>query len=64
MGAFAILRFDDGPDMVHTEGYLGGGITGSAANVRGHTVHFDLIRGVAIFADDSLEFLNTDWEGL
>ncbi|GAA2719273.1 helix-turn-helix transcriptional regulator [Actinocorallia aurantiaca] len=64
MGAFTILRFDDGPDMVYTEGYLGGSITGNAANVRGHTVHFDLIRGVAMSADDSLEFLHAAWEGL
>lgn len=64
MGAFTILRFDDGPDMVYTEGYLGGSITGNATNVRGHTVHFDLIRGAAMSADESLEFLHMAREDL
>lgn len=64
MGAFTILRFDDRPDMVYTEGHVGGSLTEQAASVRGHTMRFDLIRGVAMAVDESLEFLRAVQESL
>lgn len=64
MGAFTILRFDDTPDVVYTEGHVGGTLTEHAATVREHTVRFDLIRGAAMSADASLELLRTVLESL
>jgi hypothetical protein len=64
MGSFTILRFDGEPDMVYTEGRVGGNLTDHTATVRGHTVRFDLIRGAAMAADDSLELLRAVWESL
>lgn len=63
-GAFTILRFDDEADMVYTEGHVGGNLTDHTATVREHTVRFDLIRGVAMSADESLELLRTVLESL
>lgn len=57
MGAFTILRFDDAPDMVYTEGHLGGDLTDHTPAVRGHALSFDLIRGAAMPADESLKLL-------
>ncbi|WP_131743051.1 helix-turn-helix domain-containing protein [Actinomadura roseirufa] len=63
-GAFTILRFNDAPDMVYTEGHIGGNLTDHVATVWGHTVRFDLIRGAAMPADESLELLRSTWENL
>lgn len=63
-GAFTILRFDDSPDVVYTEGHVDGNLTEHAATVREHTVRFDLIRGAAMSADESLELLRTVLESL
>ncbi|WP_157431165.1 Scr1 family TA system antitoxin-like transcriptional regulator [Actinomadura macra] len=63
-GAFTILRFNDAPDMVYTEGHTGGNLTDHAETVWGHTVRFDLIRGAAMSADQSLELLRSVWESL
>jgi transcriptional regulator with XRE-family HTH domain len=63
-GAFAILGFDDAPDMVYTEGHVGDHLTTEGPTVREFTLVYDLIRGAAISADESLELLRTILESL
>jgi hypothetical protein len=63
-GAFTILGFDDGPDLVYTEDYVGGRLTADRTTVEEHKVNYDLIRGVAIPAEESLDLLRTILESL
>jgi transcriptional regulator with XRE-family HTH domain len=64
LGAFTILGFEEGPDLVYTEGYVGGQITADGAAVREYARIYDLIRGVAIPANDSLKLLHEVLESL
>lgn len=63
-GAFTILGFDDGPDMVYTEGPVGGQVIAGGVTVRDYALRYDLIRGAAISADDSLKLLHEVLESL
>jgi transcriptional regulator with XRE-family HTH domain len=58
MGAFTILGFDQEADLVYVEGHVGGQLIDRAATVREYSLRFDLIRGAAISADDSLTLLH------
>jgi hypothetical protein len=64
MGAFTLLSFDDGPDLVYVEGHAGGQVIDQPDKVRTHALRFSLIRGAAMSADDSLKLLRTVWESL
>ncbi|MEV5751855.1 helix-turn-helix transcriptional regulator [Actinoallomurus sp. NPDC052308] len=64
MGAFTILGFDDGPDLVYTEGHLGGQLTADGPTVREYARIYDLIRGAAMSADESLKLLHEVLESL
>jgi transcriptional regulator with XRE-family HTH domain len=64
MGSFTILGFDDCPDAVYTEVYMGGQLTTDGVTVRDYTLIFDLIRGAALSADDSLKLLHEVLEDL
>ncbi|GAB3280744.1 hypothetical protein GCM10027589_07790 [Actinocorallia lasiicapitis] len=63
-GSFTMLRTVGAPEMVYTEGYVGGTITDHPPTVETFRLSFDLIRGAAMSADDSLELLRTALEGL
>jgi transcriptional regulator with XRE-family HTH domain len=63
-GAFTILSFESGPDLVYIEGQAGGQLISETACVQEHTVRFDLIRGAAMSADESLKLLHDILEGL
>ena len=64
MGAFTLMSFDDGPDLVYVEGHTEGQVIDQPDKVRTHTVRFSLIRGAAMSVDDSLTLLRTVWENL
>jgi transcriptional regulator with XRE-family HTH domain len=64
MGAFTILGFDEGPDVAYVEGHVGGQLIDHGATVRGYSLRFDLIRGAAISADESLALLHAVLESL
>jgi hypothetical protein len=64
MGSFTILGFDDGPDLVYTEGHINGQLIGDEATLRDYMLRYDLIRGAAISADESLKLLRTHLENL
>lgn len=64
LGAFTILDFDDGSDAVYTEDYVGGRLTTDQAIVGKYTVSYDLIRGAAISAEESLNLLRAILESL
>ncbi|WP_169744443.1 helix-turn-helix domain-containing protein [Spirillospora albida] len=64
MGAFTILGFDQGPDAVYVEGHTSGHLSEDPREVRGHTLAFNLIRGAALSADQSLELLHEVVESL
>jgi Domain of unknown function (DUF5753) len=57
MGAFTIMGFDDTPDVVYIEGHIGGQLIADGAIVREYTLRYDLIRGAAMSADESLKLL-------
>jgi hypothetical protein len=61
-GAFTILGCDDGPDMVYIESHVGGQVIADRATVREYEVRYDLIRGAAISADESLKLLHMTLE--
>jgi DNA-binding XRE family transcriptional regulator len=61
-GAFTILGFDDGPDLVYIEGHVGGQVIADAATVREYEVRYDLIRGAAMSADETLKLLHMTME--
>ncbi|GAA4612563.1 helix-turn-helix transcriptional regulator [Actinoallomurus liliacearum] len=63
-GAFTLLSFDDGPDLVYVEGHAEGQVTDQPDKIRVHVLSFSLIRGAAMSADDSLKLLRTVWEDL
>jgi transcriptional regulator with XRE-family HTH domain len=63
-GSFTILSFDDGPDVVYTEGHVDGQVVTDPATVREYKLRYDLIRGAAICADESLKLLGEVMESL
>jgi transcriptional regulator with XRE-family HTH domain len=64
MGAFTTLSFEDGPDLVYTEGHIGGQFITDTEIVREYEVRYDLIRGAAISAHQTLEMLRAMLEKL
>jgi hypothetical protein len=64
MGAFTILGFDDSPEAVYAEGHVGGQITADRPIVREYKLRYDLIRGAAVSADESLKLLHVTLESL
>ncbi|MBO2462686.1 helix-turn-helix domain-containing protein [Actinomadura violacea] len=58
MGAFNMLGFEHAPDVVYVEGHTSGQLLEDPREVRGHTLAFNLIRGAALSADQSLELLH------
>jgi transcriptional regulator with XRE-family HTH domain len=64
MGAFTILGFDDEPDIAYSEGYIGGHLTDHRAAVRRYTLAFNLVRGTAVSADESMSLLRSVLESL
>ncbi|GLY80100.1 helix-turn-helix domain-containing protein [Actinoallomurus iriomotensis] len=63
MGAFTILGFEDGPDLVYVE-HIGGQFITDAPIVREYALRYDLIRGAALSADQTLKLLRTTLESL
>lgn len=63
-GAFTVLSFDDGPNLVYVGGHAEVQVIEQSDKVRAHEVRFNLIRGAAMSADDSLELLHAIWESL
>lgn len=63
-GAFTILGFAEDPEVVYTEGYLGGQFNEDRCSVQQYRLIFDLIRGAAMSADGSLGFLYDAVESL
>jgi hypothetical protein len=61
-GAFILVSFDDGPDLVYVEGHAEDQVIDQPNKVRAYELRFNLIRGAAISADDSLKLLRTGWE--
>jgi hypothetical protein len=64
MGAFTILGFSDGPDLVYTESHIGGQFIADGESVREYTLSYDLIRGAAMSTDESLKSLRTKLESI
>ncbi|WP_433461720.1 helix-turn-helix domain-containing protein [Spirillospora sp. CA-128828] len=64
LGAFTIMSFLDEPDAVHVEGHIGAQLVDHPDAVRKFGVRFDLIRGAAMSADDSVDMLRTILEKL
>ncbi len=64
MGAFTLLSFGDGQDVVYVEGHAEGQIINQSDKVQSHALAFNWIRGAAMSAHDSLELLHTVWESL
>lgn len=63
-GAFMVLSFAQDPDIVHVGGYLGAQLIDHIGAVRTYGIQFDLIRGAAMSADESLELLRVILESL
>jgi hypothetical protein len=63
-GAFDVLGFDNSPDVVYIEGHIGGQVITDRASVREYEVRYDLIRGAAVSADESLKLLRVILESL
>ncbi|SPT58169.1 helix-turn-helix domain-containing protein [Actinomadura madurae] len=63
-GAFTIMSFRDEPDAVHVDAHVGAQLVDHPDAVRKYGVRFDLIRGAAMSADDSLSLLRTILESL
>ncbi|WP_433175400.1 helix-turn-helix domain-containing protein [Actinoallomurus sp. CA-150999] len=63
-GAFTLLSFEDSPDLVYVGGHLEDRVIDQPDKVRGHELRFNLIRGAAMSADESLKLLRTAWESL
>ncbi|MGI5422182.1 helix-turn-helix domain-containing protein [Actinomadura luteofluorescens] len=64
LGAFTIMNFWDSAEVVSVDGHVGLQLVDHPDAVRKYGVRFDLIRGAAISADDSLNVLQTILEGL
>ncbi|MFC4911042.1 helix-turn-helix domain-containing protein [Actinomadura gamaensis] len=62
MGPFYLLGFPDRPHMVYTEGHVGGNLTEHRPTVQQYQLNFDLIRGVALSARESLKLVREAWE--
>ncbi|GAA2131608.1 helix-turn-helix domain-containing protein [Actinomadura napierensis] len=63
-GAFMVLSFAYDSDIVHVGGYLGAQLIDHVDAVRTYGLQFDLIRGAAKSADESLELLQAILESL
>lgn len=63
-GSFTMLSFDDRVGAVYVEGHAGDQVFEDAATVRKHAIRWNLIRGAAMSADDSLQLLHAMWESL
>lgn len=63
-GAFTILGFKDVPDVVYIEGHVNGQLIFEGSTVREYALNYDLIRGAAMSADDSLKLLSSRLEEL
>lgn len=63
-GAFDILGFADGADIVYIEGHVGGQLIADPAVVQQYALRYDLIRGAAMSADESLKLLHQALESL
>ncbi|KAB2340405.1 helix-turn-helix domain-containing protein [Actinomadura rudentiformis] len=63
-GAFMVLGFVDAPDVVHVGGHVEAQLIEHTGTVRNYALRFDLIRGAAMSADDSLELLRAILESL
>jgi transcriptional regulator with XRE-family HTH domain len=64
MGAFTILGREDGSSVAYTEGHVGGRLVDNRATVHKYALRFDLIRGAAMPADESLRLLHCLLESL
>jgi transcriptional regulator with XRE-family HTH domain len=58
MGAFDILGFEDRPEVVYIDGHIGGQLITDGSVVREYRLRWDLIRGAALSADESLKLLH------
>ncbi|GAA0565272.1 helix-turn-helix domain-containing protein [Actinomadura livida] len=63
-GNFTIMNFTSDSDIVHVGGYLGAQLIDHVDAVRTYGIQFDLIRGAAMSADESLELLQASLESL
>lgn len=64
MGAFTLLSFEDASDAAYIEGHVGGQLIDRSDTVREYALRFDLIRGAAVSADESLQLLHAILESL
>ncbi|SEG90742.1 Helix-turn-helix domain-containing protein [Thermomonospora echinospora] len=64
MGAFTILGVSDGPNLVYVEGYTTGQLIDHPDEIQAYTRNYDLIRGTAASADESLSMLHATLENL
>ena len=63
-GAFTTMTFDHSPNLVYTEGHIGGQLMGNPSTVREYMLRYDLIRGAAMSDDESLKLLHSTLESL
>jgi transcriptional regulator with XRE-family HTH domain len=63
-GAFTVLGYEDEPDVVYREGYTTGQLTNDPDEIREYTRFYNLIRGAAISADETLKLLGEILESL
>ncbi|MEU5990046.1 helix-turn-helix transcriptional regulator [Spirillospora sp. NPDC047418] len=63
-GSFTVMSFRDDVDVVHVGSHVGAQLIDHPDGVRKYRVRFDLIRGAAMSADDSLGLLRTILEDL
>ncbi|GAA2090837.1 helix-turn-helix domain-containing protein [Actinomadura alba] len=63
-GAFTLLGFRSSPDVAYIEGHVGGQLIDHSETVREYALRFDLIRGAAMSADESLKTLHGILESL
>ncbi|MFG2003687.1 Scr1 family TA system antitoxin-like transcriptional regulator [Spirillospora sp. NPDC048911] len=63
-GAFTIMGFDCDPEVVHVGGHMGAQLIEHTDGVRGYALRFDLIRGAAMSADDTLKLLRSILESI
>lgn len=63
-GAFILLRLDEGSHLAYIEGHAEDQVIDRPDKVRSHELRFNLIRGAAMSANDSLKLLRTVRESL
>ncbi|GAA3978537.1 hypothetical protein GCM10023085_71170 [Actinomadura viridis] len=63
-GAFTILGFIRDPEVVYVEGHTAGQFVDRPVEVHQYALRYNLIRGTALSADQSLELLHVIVEGL